>query len=166
MKKVVKISIVLVLFFGLTAMGVHRFYAAIYQVNFVPQKKMVQITTRIFIDDLNEALKHQYAKKTFVGTNKETPEDIALMKKYLSEKFRLAVNGQPKPLNYLSNEIESNVIICYWNIKGISKVTSLRVENSVLTEIYADQQNIIQYDNNGARQNLLLTAETTKGMLK
>jgi hypothetical protein len=154
------------MFVGLTAMSVHRFYAAIYQINFVPKKKMVQITTRIFIDDLNDALKNQYKKRTFVGTYKQTPEDIALMKKYLSEKFKLSINGQPKAMNYLSNEIENNVVICYLNIKDIAKVTYIEVENSVLTELYSEQQNIIQFNNDGKKQNLLLSEETTKGMLK
>jgi hypothetical protein len=166
MKRLLKITFFTVLFFGLTAISVHRFYTAIYQINFVTQKKMVQITTRIFIDDLNEALKSKYHKRTFIGTEKETPDDLVLMKKYLAEKFKLTVNGQPKTMNYLSNELENNVIICYLNIKEIPKVSSLTIENSILTEVYSEQQNIIQYNNNGKKQSLLLTNETTKGTLK
>jgi hypothetical protein len=166
MKKWLKITFLTILFFGLTAMSMHRFYTAIYQINYVPQKKRVQITTRIFIDDLNEALKNKYHKKTFVGTEKETPEDLVLMKKYLSEKFKLTINGQPKTMNYLSNELENNVIICYLSIKEIPKITSLTIENSILTEVYSEQQNIIQFNNNGKKQSLLLTDEITKGTLK
>jgi len=165
MKRIVKISLLVLLFFALSAMSLHRFYAAIYQVNFVPQKKMMQITTRIFIDDLNEALKNQYHKRTFIGTEKETPEDITLMKKYLAEKFKLTINNQPKAMNYLSNELENNIIICYFNIKDITKVTTVEVQNTILIELYAEQQNIIQYNNNGKKQSLLLTSEITKGML-
>jgi hypothetical protein len=166
MKRLLQVTFLIVLFFGLTAMSVHRFYVAIYQINFVPQKKMVQITTRIFIDDLNEALKNKYHKKTFIGTEKETPEDLVLMKKYLFEKFKLTVNGQPKSMNYLSNELENNVVICYLNIKEIPKVKTLEIENSILTEVYSEQQNIVQFNNNGKKQSLLLTDEITKGTLK
>jgi hypothetical protein len=164
--KALKIMVVGLLFVLLCAMNVHRFYIGIYQIDYVPQKKMVQITTRIFVDDLNEALQKTYHKKTFIGTEKETPEDISLMKKYLADKFKLAVNGQPKAMTYLSDELESNVIICYLKIKDVNKVTTLGVENSILTEVYPDQQNIIQYNNNGKKQNLLLDSKTTNGMLK
>ncbi len=133
---------------------------------FCATEKMVQITTRIFIDDLNEALRNKYHKKTFIGTERETPEDVVLMKKYMSEKFKVTINGQPKAMNYLSNELENNVVICYLNVRDISKVTSLEVENSILTEVYSEQQNIIQFNNNGKKQSLLLTNETTKGTLK
>ena len=144
----------------------HRFYTGIYQINFVPQKKMVQITTRIFADDLNDALKNQYHKTTFLGTDKETPEDVVLMKKYLSEKFKLSINGKFQAMNFLSKELEDNVVICYYNIKDIPKINSLEVENSILTEIHPEQQNIIQFNDNGTKKSILLSSETYKGMLK
>ncbi len=166
MKRLLNISFLTVLFFGLTAISAHRFYSAIYQINFVPKKKMIQITTRIFADDLNEALKKQYSKRTFIGSEKETPEDIELMKKYLSEKFKLTVNGQPKVFEFLSQENENNVLICYLRIKDISKINSLKIENSILTELYPEQQNIIQFNNAGEKKSLLLTSSTKYGMLK
>lgn len=166
MKKTIKISALLVLFIGLTSMSVHRFYVGIYQVDFVPQKKRLEITTRIFMDDLNDALAKAYKKQTNVGDSKETPEDVALMKKYLSDKFKIYLNGQLKTMNYHIHEQENNVVICYLTIKEVSKITKMEVENSILTELHDEQQNIIQFNNNGKKQNLLLSSSTTKGMLK
>ena len=166
MIKTLKISFLLFLFVGLTAMGLHKFYVAIFQIDYVPQKKMVQITTRIFVDDLNDALKKKYQTTTFIGLEKETPEDITLMKKYFIDKFKLTINGQPKTITYLSNELENNVIICYFNIKEVSKLSTIEIENTILTELHSEQQNIIQFNDNGKKQSILLTNETTKGMLK
>ena len=150
----------------LTALSYHRFYTAIFQINFVPQKKMVQITTRIFVDDFNDALKNQYHKTTFLGTDKETEADVDLMKKYLAEKFRLTINGKFQSMNYLSKEIEDNVLVCYYKINDVSKINSLTVENSILIEVHPEQQNIIQFNNNGNKSSLLFSGETTKGILK
>jgi len=147
-------------------MSYHRFYTAIYQIDFVPQKKMIQITTRIFADDLNDALTKKFHRTTFLGTEKETIADIDLMKKYLSEKFKFTVNGKLQSMNFLSNEFEDNVIICYYNIKEIAKLKSLSIENSILTEVHPEQQNIIQFNDNGTKKSLLLSSETIKGMLK
>ena len=147
-------------------MALHKFYVAIYQINYVPQKKMIQITTRIFIDDLNDALENKFHKKTYIATEKESPEDEVMMKKYIAEKFTLKVNGQLKPMNFLSKELENNVVICYFNIKDVTKINSLEVQNSIITEVYAEQQNIIQSNINGVKENLLLTDEKIKGMLK
>jgi hypothetical protein len=166
MKRGFKGAVFLLLFLGLTSMSVHRFYVAIYQIDFVPQKKRLEITTRIFMDDLNDAVTKAYKKSTNIGTEKEKPEDITLLKKYLNDNFKLTVNGKPKAYTYLSREVESNVVICYLSVKEVAKVSSLQVDNSILTEVYSEQQNIIQFNNNGKKQNLLLSSSITKGMLK
>lgn len=166
MKNLFRNSLLLLLFVSLSSMTVHKFYVAIYKVEFAPQKKMLQITTRIFVDDLNIALEKKYNKKTFLGEGKESENDVVLLKKYLAEKFVVKVNGEQKAMNFLSKELENNVLICYLNSKEISKIKTLEIQNSVLTEIYDEQQNIIQANFNGEKHSLLLTAEKTNGMLK
>lgn len=166
MNKFVKITVIFLLFFSLTAMSVHKFYVSIYQINYVPQKKMIQITSRIFIDDMNNALEKKYHKKTFVGTDRETADDVVLMKKYLAEKFVLKLNGSAKPMNFLSKEVEANVIVSYFSIKEVSKINSLSIENSALLEVNEEQQNIIQANISGEKESLLLTSDNFKGVLK
>ena len=166
MKRLLKIFLLFLIFVGLTSADSHRFYVSIYQIDFVPQKKRIEITTRIFMDDLNDAVTKAYRKNTNIGTEKQTPEDVVLLKKYFAENFKISVNGKPKAYNYLSSEVETNVVICYLSIKDVSKVTSLGVENSILVDVHSEQQNIIQFNNNGKKQNLLLSSAITKGMLK
>jgi hypothetical protein len=146
--------------------GIHKFYVSIYQINYAPEKKMLQITSRIFSDDLNEVLHKHYNKKTFIGESNETPEDVVLMKKYILEHFSIKVNGQQKAINYLSKELEGNVVICYYNIKEISKIKTLEIQNTALFDLNSEQQNIIQTTFNGKKQSLLLTNDNVKGMLK
>jgi hypothetical protein len=164
MKKAVFIG--LILFFVSSAFSAHKFYVSIYQINFAPEKKMLQITSRIFIDDLNKALEKKYSQKTHVGEPNETQEDFILMNKYLLEKFSIKVNGAPKPLLFVSKELENNVVICYYKINNLSKITSLEVKNTALLELDSNQQNIIQANFNGKKQSLLLTNENTTGLLK
>lgn len=147
-------------------MTVHKFYVGIYQINHDAKKKMIQVTARIFVDDINDALEKKFHKKTFIGEKNESIEDENFLKKYLSEKFQLKVNGEKKSLLFLSKEMENNVLICYLSVRKISKIKTLEVENSIITEIYDEQQNIIQANFNGEKKNLLLTSETIKGMLK
>lgn len=154
------------LLFLLSAMSTHKFYVAIHQINHAKEKKMLQITSRVFIDDINEALEKKYKQKCYLASEKETPEHTELLKKYFAEKFSVKINGQTKPMEFLSKETEENVIICYLRIKGITKISSLEVENSMIMENHAEQQNIIQTNFNGNKRNLLLTSESFKGMLK
>jgi hypothetical protein len=149
-----------------SSMTAHKFYVAIYQVNHAKEKKMVQITGRVFIDDINEAIEKKYRKKSSIALDNETPEQVELLKKYIAEKFKIKVNGQSKQLEFLSKESEDNVLIFYLRITDIAKITSLEVENTMIMENHFEQQNIIQANFNGNKHNLLLTSENNKGMLK
>ena len=97
---------------------------------------------------------------------KNSPYSIAEPKKYLSEKFTLKINGQQKPMLFLSKEVEDNILICYLKCVDISKITTLDVQNTIITEVHGEQQNIIQANFNNKKSSLLLDSETYKGMLK
>ncbi|WP_298304646.1 MULTISPECIES: DUF6702 family protein [Flavobacterium] len=166
MIKAFRTILFLALFFGLSSMAMHKFYVSIYQVNYAPKKKMIQITSRLFIDDVNDALEKKFKKRTYFALENETPEDEVFLKKYFAEKFIIKVNGVSKTLNYLSKDIDGNVVICYFSIKDLPKISSVAIENSALMELNEEQQNIIQANINGEKQSLLLTSENFKGMLK
>jgi hypothetical protein len=78
---------------------------------------MLQITSRVFADDLN-ALEKKYNKKHYIGTDKESPEDL-VQKKYFAENLTIKVNGQSKSMDLLSKEMGCS---CYLSSKGISKL--------------------------------------------
>ena len=166
MKKTILITFFGLLFLTLTSFSVHKFYVALYQVNYAPEKKMLQITARIFVDDLNSAVGKKYSKKINLGSENETIEVVNLLKKYFSEKFHLRVNGQTKPLHFLSKEMEGDVLICYFNMREISKVNSLEIFNSIIIEGNSEQQNIMHFNVLGTKNTLLFTESTSKGMLK
>lgn len=161
--RIVLLSIFLVTF---SAAGIHKFYVGIYQVNFVPEKKMFQITSRIFVDDLNNALEDQYHIKFTIGEPTETPEQTALLKKYLADHFLIRVNSQQKPLNFLSKELENNVLICYFTIRDIPKVSNLKITNTILFDFVTEQQNIVQTNVNKQKKSFLLTIDKSSGEIK
>jgi len=139
---------------------------SIYQVNYAPEKKMLQITSRIFIDDLNKALEKKYNKKSFLGTDKETVEDVNSLKKYLSNTFSIKVDGKSKIINYLSKEMDGDVVICYFNCRDISKMSTMEISNSVLIDWMPEQQNIVHVTVFGAKKSFLFTDSSTKQLLK
>ena len=164
-----KKSIILVLIFsfvGFSSFDFHKFYVSIYQINYNQKDKRLEITSRIFIDDLNEVLNKKYKKKTLFTDKNIRIEDLDLMKKYISENFMIKINGVSKTINYLSNETEPNVLICYFNIKDIPKIKSLEIKNTALFDLNSDQQNIIQTKIYNKKQSLLLTIDNQKSMLK
>ena len=166
MRKLILPYFLLVFFLTLTSFGFHKFYIAIYQIEYAQEKKMLQITSRIFIDDMNEVLEKNYHKKTHIGEKNESAEDIVLMNKYISDKFSIKVNGQNKPFQFVSTEVENNILIGYYKITDIPKIKTLEVKNTILIDLFPEQQNIIQSKIYGEKQSLLLSIDNIKGMLK
>lgn len=128
----------------LSSFAVHKFYVSIYQIDFVPEKKRVEITARIFMDDFNLALEKEFKIKTTLGEKSETTQDVELLKKYLAKHLRVFIDGKEKQVTFLSKEMENNVVIVYMKITDIKKFNSFKIHNNALLDLYPDQQNIIQ----------------------
>jgi hypothetical protein len=156
-----------ILLMSLSSFSFHKFYMGVFQVNYAAEKKMIQITSRIFIDDLNNAMEKKYHQKTFVGTDKETPADLDILKKYLSENFTIKINGQSKPITFLSKEVEAgDVLVCYSRIKDIDKFKTIEISNTILVDWSAEQQNITHISAFGTKRSVLFTESSRKELLK
>lgn len=166
MKKIATVLLLFLMLIGLTAMYVHKFYVAVYQMDYSPEKKALHITSRIFIDDFNAALGKKYKKKYYLGTSKESNEEVLAMQQYLLEKLAVKINGQEKNIRYLGKEMEDDVLICYYSIKDVEQPRTLDVKCTLLLDYISEQQNIIHANVAGVRKSLLLTEDTTKGSLK
>lgn len=159
MSKKRSLLLILFLFVGLSSFGVHKFYVSIYQVDFVPEKKRIEITARIFMDDLNIALEREFKSKTQVGEKSETPEDLVFLQKYLKKHLRISADGKEQNVQFLSKEIDNNVVIVYLKINEIKKFSSIKIVNSALLEIYSDQQNIMQTNFYNNKRNYIFTGD-------
>ena len=84
----------------------------------------------------------------------------------MSDTFFIKVNGQPKVMNFLSKEMDGDVLVCYLSIKGVAKLNSLEIYNSVLIDCFVEQQNIIHVTGFGDKKSFLFTESSTKQVLK
>jgi hypothetical protein len=166
MKKIFFMTFLGLLLVSVSAFETHKFYMAIFQVNYAPEKKMLQITSRIFLDDLNLALEKKYGKKTHLGSEKESAGDQATLKKYFAENLLIKVNGQSKPVVFLSKELEGDVLICYCRVTDVSKLHSVEITNTFLTHWNSEQQNILHFTAFGEKKTVLFTASNTTVVLK
>lgn len=165
MKKQIIFIVLPLLLFTTTASTVHKFHMALYQINYDSGKKMLQITSRLHIEDLNKALEKKYKKKIAVENENSSSEDV-LLKEYLTNRFSIKVNGLVKPLNFLSKEIDGDELVIYSNIKNIAKINTLEIQNSVLIECFSDQQNMINVTVLGEKKSFLLTNSISSKSLK
>ncbi len=151
---------------AVSAFEMHKFYVSVTQINFAQDKKTIQITSRIFIDDLNNTLEKKHKKKFYIGSTKESEEELQLLKNYINENFSIKVNSKLKPAVYLDKEIEDDVIIVYQIIRDVPKINSLEIRNTLLFDFLPEQQHIVHTQVLTNKKSALLTLENPAELLK
>ena len=149
----------------LSSFSAHKFYVSVTQIDYVPNKKRIEITHRIFIDDLEKGLTKKYNKKVNLTSTKELPEAEELIKSYLKEKIKVSINKKPQNIEFLAREVEGDVLILYTKIAVSKKINTFEIYNSLLTEVYADQQNIVHTNINSNKKSILLTNTELQGKI-
>lgn len=166
MKKIIQIFILFIMAAGLTSAAAHKFYVGVFQMEYVPAKKQVQLTARLFVDDVEKTLNKKYGKRFYFGSKQELEGAEEYLKRYLAEKMEISLNGKVQPVKFLAREMEDDVLICYFTIPAQNEVKSIRVSNTILMESFSEQQNIIHAKINGNRKSLLLTNDKKEGTLE
>ncbi|WP_297867816.1 DUF6702 family protein [uncultured Flavobacterium sp.] len=145
----------------MTSFAWHKFYVSVTQIDFVPNKKRVEITSRIFIDDLEKALEKKFKKKFYLTSTKEIENSEILIQEYLKEKIKISINKKAQNIEYLAREVEGDVLIFYTKIAISKKINTFEIYNSLLTDLYKEQQNIVHLNINGNKNSFLFTNSET-----
>jgi len=138
------LNFVLFLILNSNSLLLHDFHVSVCEIEYDEKRKALEVTQRIFLDDLEETLKLWSGDNNVDVMN---PKDILLfqemLEKYLLEHFTVKVNGEDIALNYLGAEIEDDAMYSYIDITGVRKLKSIEIKNTILTEMYEAQTNIV-----------------------
>lgn len=162
MKKFAVPLLVLFLSLSITSFVIHKFYIGVYQVDYKLDKKEFQITSRVFIDDIEKALETKYKEKLFLATSKENKESDKLIEAYFKEKLKFSINKKEQTLVFLAKEYEDDVLICYHRMPFSGKIKSITIYNSILTELFSEQQNLLHTNINSNKKSFLFTNTNLK----
>jgi len=148
------------------AFTAHKYYLSLTKIEYVAASKSVQITARIFIDDLETALNKKYNKSFELDTNQELKDTDESIKKYISKHLNIKINNNLTPFNYLGKKYETDVVYIFAEIENISAIKSIEVQNRVLMNEFSEQQNIIKLNINNKKKSFILTEDSDKDLLK
>ena len=138
------------------AVSEHKFYVSLVQLDHNEKNASLEITMKIFTDDLENALKEQSGLLLRLGTQYELPETDSILANYISDNFKLRLNGQALIINYLGKEVDFDVTWCYLEAAGVDLVEKIEITDKMLTEIFEDQSNLIKVKYKGKESSALL----------
>ncbi|MBC6401901.1 MAG: hypothetical protein GDA51_09640 [Ekhidna sp.] len=126
---------------------IHPFHVSVTEIKYKKDQEVIQISSRIFLDDLELALRE------YTGNDKLDITDESgwgfieeHLGNYLLNQVRLwDEKGKPYELNYIGAEIEDDVMWCYIEIEKVKTLKQVKISNSILHEVWADQENLLHF---------------------
>lgn len=144
----------------------HKYYVSVTEIEFVKEKKSVQIISRIFVDDFEAVLRERYDEGiTLMVVENEKDVVEYYIEKYLKEKIKITINDNIEEFNFIGEEYEDDIMLCYLEIQDVEQISSIKVENKLLFGLFPDQKNIVRFKINSVNKSILLIKENDKGLL-
>lgn len=146
----------------------HPFHVSKALVEYNAREKVLQVSMHLFVDDLEEALRQEGAEALYLCTDREAPDADQLLEAYLSRRFSCILDGKPRKFAFLGKEPSEDLLgaWCYLEIASVPPPKKLEIHNSVLTELFEDQKNIVHLIMPGLRERTyLLSRKQTKAAM-
>ena len=162
--KHLKLLVILILpFFAFTS--VHKYYMSVTEIDYIEEKKSVQITSKIFIDDFENLLRQRYDDGITLDNKKESRTAELYIERYLREQIKIKINGKEASFDFIGKEYDVDIMTCYLEIVDVKSITSFEITNTILFEMFDDQQNIIKTKMNSQKKSYILIPKKDKAVL-
>lgn len=136
----------------------HPIHVSLCEVQYNAQTRKLEISLRVFTDDLELALEKSYgATQLHIGAPTEKTEAVKQVAQYVLQHLKLAPgSAAPLKLTYLGKEQEGLATWVYLESEPTGPFTTLQVTNAILHALYDDQQNLVNVKVGGTQRSCRL----------
>ncbi len=136
----------------------HPFHVSVCDVSYDSDDKHLKISVRLFLDDLENAIRLYKNEEKLVITN---PEDSAFshqsINEYLQRNLIFSIDGKKYIPNYLGGETDMDVMWCYLEVKNLDPFSKIELTNTILTELFDDQENLVTIEKDEKARSIRFT---------
>lgn len=140
-----------------TPSAVHPYFISVTQIEYNNKQRTVEISCKLFADDLELALKKIYNKPVDLSASAEKNDNKSVINEYILKRLNVELDGIEIMPKYLGFEKEGEAIYIYFEASGIDSFKKLNLRNSILQDYTNDQINIVHVLVNGKRQSTKMT---------
>ena len=163
--KLYQVLLILAITLFLSFTSFHKYYVSITEIEYVKEKKSVQVITRIFIDDFQRLLKERYDDAIELDEGQDEVLIDSYIKKYLKSRINISINKSEQELEFIGKEYDTDIVYCYFEIENIAEINSFKIVNTTLFDSFSDQKNVVRTNINNKNKTFVLIPENNKGML-
>jgi hypothetical protein len=144
----------------------HPFYISLTDIRYNPTNQNLEISQRIFWDDLEVALSDQVKSKVDFLNPEDAEKLNETVEKYLLSMMEISVNGKNAQLQYLGYEVEDDAAWFYFESYKVAVPKEVKVESRLLLDHFGSQQNIFNFYLGKKPKSLMLYEGNERGILK
>ncbi len=144
----------------------HDLHISNTEIHYKSELEEIQLSTRIYIDDLELDLKEYDADNLYLFTEEEAADADSYLYSYIYDNVSVYINGEKAEFNFIGKEESADLMAvwCYLVIEHVESIEKIEVNNRILTDIYDDQQNIVSFKVDKKRKaHWLFDNSTTSG---
>jgi hypothetical protein len=134
----------------------HPFYVSVTEINHNAKAQTLEISCKIFVDDMESVLKQNYKKAVDLTSAQQHAQNDGLISDYISRHLLITADGKLAKLHYIGFEKESESVYGYFEVANVPSVKKLQLDNSLLQDLTTDQINIMHVTVNGTRKSYKL----------
>ena len=140
----------------------HPFYVSVIDLKYNTEQKTVQISVRLFTNDLEDALTKLNTKTIDLINPKSAADSDSLLLNYIKQRLSITLNAKPQGLKYIGYEREEESIWAYLEIKQTNAPKTLVIDTKLLYDFLPQQINIVHTEINGVKKSGKVTNPDSK----
>ena len=139
----------------------HEYYVSITEVVYVLEKQQLQLTTRVFTDDMEAYFNSQTNENIQLSPDHNPILIDALVERFFQNNFKVFFDNNKVEISYLGRQYQEDQMLIFAEVTELSPPTSYKIQNTILIPFRTKQQNIVRVKNNITQKSFLMNASKT-----
>lgn len=139
---------------GAKAYKFHPFYVSVTEVNHNAKTKTIEVSCKMFAEDMENVLKQNYKASVDLTNNNLEAENNHLINDYMAKHLSLNIDSKPTAFKFVGFEKEKESVYCYLEVVNVASVKKISISNTILYDFKKEQINIVHVIVNGKRESI------------
>ena len=144
----------------------HPLHLSVCDIEFDSQNRSLEISQRIFADDLENVLRPKIGAKTDILNPANKEQLSSAIRDYVLQNLQLQLNGKKVTPRYVGYEVDEDVVWVYMEVPNVRSLNTITVQNTLFFETFEDQLNLINVKKDGKVRSLKLAVDQKEGTLR
>ncbi|HPI09097.1 MAG TPA: hypothetical protein PLM41_22045 [Saprospiraceae bacterium] len=139
---------------GSSSKSTHPFYISVTEIRSDAKAQTLNVSCRMFTDDLQEALYKLYQYKG--DLEKQDAQHNTFLQKYIAERLQVRIGNKPVSFRLVGYETEEEATWCYLEATSFPGDSTAEVHDRLLYDFLPEQTNLVHFYRDGKRSSFKL----------